>query len=183
MRLAPLRQNRLVNLARALVRAPILRAKALARLLLPCWFVFARPLSITLLLAATSFVPIAIAQPNTTRAGELDRSEQSSQQALRRVVEQRIAAARLADSVSAYTVSPAIIQLRRYVEPGGRVKLVCVIELSLTDRQGALFATLRGSASIRGTNTNEAVNAAAEAAVSRIPELLRRIRATPDLAR
>jgi hypothetical protein len=135
--------------------------------------VFVRPLSISLLLATSSFVPIAIAQPNTTRAAELDRTEQSSQQALRDVVKQRIAAARLADSLSAYTVSPAIIQLRRYVGPGRQVKLVCVIEISLTDRQGALFATIRGSASTLSANTQEAMSAAAEAAVSRIPAVLR----------
>jgi hypothetical protein len=138
----------------------------------------ARRASVGLLLATTLFVPGAIAQTNTTRSGELARSVRSaSQRALRQIIEQHIAAARLTDSVSAYTVSPALIQLRRYLEPGRKVRLVCVIDVSLTDRQGALVATVRGTAGALGAAPDEAVSAAAEAAVARLPAALRAMRA------
>jgi hypothetical protein len=110
-------------------------------------------------------------------AGEPARSAEATQQALRRIVEHQLAEARLTDSVSAYTISPALVQLRRYLEPGRKVRLVCVIDLVLSDRQGALLATVRGSASGVGAAPRETVAAAAHAAVARLPELLRVMRA------
>jgi hypothetical protein len=134
-----------------------------------------------LLLATTLFAPGAIAKANTaTLAREPARSaESSTQQALRRIVERHIAEARLAESVSAYTISPALVQLRRYVEPGRKLKVVCVIDLILSDRQGALLATVRGSVATVGATPHEALDAAAHAAVARLPQALRAMSPTP----
>jgi hypothetical protein len=66
--------------------------------------------------------------------------------------------------------------LRRYVEPGRNVKLVCVIDLAVFDRQGALLATVRGNAATPGENRAEAIEAAARAAVSRLPSALQALR-------
>lgn len=138
----------------------------------------ARGLSSVALLAMTLSVSNAIAEPRSTGVRELARSGGTdAERALRRAVERHVAEARLTDALSAYAISPSLVQLRRYVEPGRKVRLVCVVDLILLDRQGALLATVRGSASATGATPHEAVDAAAHAAVARLPRVLDAARA------
>jgi hypothetical protein len=118
-----------------------------------------------LLLATSLFVGSASADTTSGTARDLNR-----------VVEHRLAEAGLTESVRPFSVAPALVQLRRYVEPGRNVKLVCVIDLALFDRQGALLATVRGNAATPGENRAEAIEAAARAAVSRLPTALQALR-------
>ncbi len=95
---------------------------------------------------------------------------------LSRAVEQSLAQQSLTGAVSSYGISPTLVQLRRYVEPGHQVKLVCVIELALSNRQGAVLAKVRGSVATTGASRAETVNAAARAAVARLPLVLQALR-------
>ncbi|HKY40187.1 MAG TPA: hypothetical protein VJN18_29830 [Polyangiaceae bacterium] len=149
------------------------RRHELARALLSRGIMTARCASTCLLLATTLFVPDAIAKASPALAREPARSaESSTPRALRRIVERHIAEARLAESVSAYTISPALVQLRRYVEPGRKLRMVCVVDLILSDRHGALLATVRGNATTVGATPHEALDAAAHAAVAGLPKAL-----------
>jgi len=76
------------------------------------------------------------------------------------------------EAVSPYAITPTLVQLRRYVEPGRRVKLVCVIDLAISNQHGVVVATVRGSAATTGASRDEAVDAAMHAAVVRLPVVL-----------
>jgi hypothetical protein len=52
-----------------------------------------------------------------------------------------------------------------------------VVDLALSDRQGALLASVRGNASTLGASEDETLDAAARSAVARLPAAL--ARATP----
>jgi hypothetical protein len=118
-----------------------------------------------LLLATTLFVGSASAESGAGNAREV-----------KSAVEHQLWEAGLTDAVRPFSVAPALVQLRRYVEPGRRVKLVCVIDLALFDREGALLATVRGNAATPGESRVEAIDAAAQAAVSRLPSALQALR-------
>jgi hypothetical protein len=85
--------------------------------------------------------------------------------------------AALADSLRPYTVSPSLIQLRRYVEGSKQTKLVCMVDLALSDTQGQVVASVRGSATTRGASSRETIDAAAQAAVTRLPGALQALNA------
>jgi hypothetical protein len=80
--------------------------------------------------------------------------------------------AQLAESLRPYTVSPSLTQLRRYVEGSKQAKLVCMVDLALSDMQGQVVASVRGSATTRGASSRETIDAAARAAVTRLPGAL-----------
>jgi hypothetical protein len=93
--------------------------------------------------------------------------------ALQAAVARHLAEANLSESLSPYTLSPSLVQLRRYVERGGKeYQLVCVVDLALSDAQGTVVASVRGNTAARGASYREAIDAAAGAAVSRLPEAL-----------
>jgi hypothetical protein len=93
--------------------------------------------------------------------------------ALNESLERYLADAQLAQSLRPYTVSPSLVQLRRYVEDGRKqAKLVCLVDLALSDSQGNLVASVRGSASTREGSSRDTIDAAAHAAVSRLPSAL-----------
>ena len=93
--------------------------------------------------------------------------------ALNDAVKLHVGAAGLDASLRGYTISPALIQLRRYVETGQKqLKTVCVVDLALSDEQRGIVANVRGNAATLGASPLEAVDAAAYTAVSRMPEVL-----------
>jgi hypothetical protein len=93
--------------------------------------------------------------------------------ALNDALQRHLADAQLAESLRPYTVSPSIVQLRRYVEnTPSQSKLVCLIDLALNDAQGNVVASVRGGATSRDASPRETIDAAAHAAVSRLPGAL-----------
>jgi hypothetical protein len=93
--------------------------------------------------------------------------------AVRDIVKRHLEQARLDPALRAYTVSPALVQLRRYVEPDSDVPaLVCVIDLALLDDGKKLVGRVRGSAKTVPASTMEALDAAARSAVAELPQLL-----------
>ena len=143
-----------------------------------------------LLLTTLLGTPLASAAPKA-KARTASRSEASlaasservQAAALRDALQRHVAEAGLSESLAVYTLSPSVVQLRRYVE-ASRLTLVCVVDLSLRDRQGALLASVRGSAT--GTSSqNEAIDRATHAAVSRLPQALQALRSdapSPQMA-
>ena len=92
--------------------------------------------------------------------------------ALQNSVAQRVTEAGLSRSLEGYALSPSLVQLRSYVEPGQKhARLVCIVGLALSSDRGVL-ADVRGSAVTVGTSQLSAVDAAAQAAVARLPAVL-----------
>lgn len=91
-----------------------------------------------------------------------------------------LADAHLVESLRPYTVSPSLVQLRRYVEHDTpkQAKLVCLIDLALSDARGNVVASVRGSATKRGGSARETIDAAAHAAVARLPGALQALGST-----
>jgi hypothetical protein len=91
-----------------------------------------------------------------------------------------LADAHLVESLRPYTVSPSLVQLRRYVEDdtSKQAKLVCLIDLALNDAQGKVVVSVRGSATTRGSGPRATIDAAAHAAVSRLPDALQALDST-----
>jgi hypothetical protein len=89
-------------------------------------------------------------------------------EALRR----HVVEAHLEGSLKAYSISPSLVQLRRYVEEPKQAKLVCLIDLALNDEQGRVVASVQGNATTRGASQTATIDAAAQSAVSRLPGAL-----------
>ena len=97
--------------------------------------------------------------------------------ALQNSVAQRVTDAGLARSLEGYSLSPSLVQLRRYVEPGQKhARLVCIVGLALSSDRGVV-ADVRGSVVTVGTSQLSAVDAAAQAAVARLPAVLSQLQA------
>lgn len=132
------------------------------------WLLAASLLTSTAL-AAASDSSIAVG-PASAPAGTGARIKS----ALRTSVQHHLNEAHLNDALGSYTVSPSLIQLRRYAEPGSD-KLVCIVGLALSGERGVI-ADVRGNVATRGTSQLEAVDAAAAAAVARLPGVLAQLR-------
>jgi hypothetical protein len=97
--------------------------------------------------------------------------------ALQNSVAQRLTEAGLTRSLEGYSLSPSLVQLRSYVEPGQKhARLVCIVGLALSSDRGVV-ANIRGSAMTVGTSQLSAVDAAAQAAVARLPAVLSQLQA------
>lgn len=97
--------------------------------------------------------------------------------ALQNSVTQRLTEAGLNRSLAGYSLSPSLVQLRSYVEPGQKhARLVCIVGLALSNDRGVL-AIVRGSVVTIGTSQVSAVDAAAQAAVARLPAVLSQLQA------
>ena len=92
--------------------------------------------------------------------------------ALSASLHRHLSEAGLVDSLRPYTISPSLTQLRRYVEGSKQAKLVCMVDLALSDAQGNVLGSVRGSATTRGASARETIDAAAHAAVARLPRAL-----------
>jgi hypothetical protein len=99
-------------------------------------------------------------------------------QALSESIRLHAGQAGLTDKLRGYSISPALIQLRGFVDPGQkRARTVCVVELALHDAERGLVASIRGNASSVGATPLAVVDAAAHAAVDRLPETLAALQA------
>jgi hypothetical protein len=92
--------------------------------------------------------------------------------ALSASLHRHLADAGLADSLRAYTLSPSLTQLRRYVEDSKEAKLVCMVDLALSYALGNVVGSVRGRATTRGASSRETIDAAAHAAVAQLPRAL-----------
>jgi hypothetical protein len=93
--------------------------------------------------------------------------------ALSEALERELEAAGLGPSLSDYSVAPSLVQLRRYVKAEGqRLEWVCVVELTLLDASQSVVASVRGNAATSQGAARETLDAAAHAAVARLPEAL-----------
>lgn len=141
-----------------------------------------RKASFALVLAsslAVSFAAVAHADssPRVEAASAPAGTDARLKMALQTSVTQRLAEAGLSTSLDGYSLSPSLIQLRPYVEPRQKqARLVCIVGLALKNDRGVL-ADIRGSAATIGASPLEAVDAAARAAVARLPAVLSRLQA------
>lgn len=103
---------------------------------------------------------------------------------VRDVVKREITAAHFDPALRAYTIAPALVQLRRYVEPGAdAVALVCVLDLALVDNAGTVLGSVRGSAKTIPANDRDALQAATRAAIAELPGMLAKIEAARTKSR
>ena len=141
-----------------------------------------RKASFALVLAASlalSFAAIAHADspPRVDAASAPAGTDARLKIALQNSVTQQLTEAGLSSSLEGYSLSPSLVQLRSYVEPGQKqARLVCIVGLALKSDRGVL-ADIRGSAATIGTSQLAAVDAAAHAAVARLPAVLSRLQA------
>lgn len=120
--------------------------------------------SVTLAAGATARINRVEAPPGT---------DANARAALAQSVRRHLSAAKLDVPLTGYSVSPSLVQLRRYVESSSKeTKLVCLVDLALNDGDGRIVATVQGSASSSGATRSETIDAAAEAAVARLPSAL-----------
>jgi len=143
-----------------------------------------RRISHGLALAAVLAVSSAAAGAPTTPSGGVEPAtapagtDPEVRQALRLAVAQYLAAAGLDGALEGYSLSPALLQLRRYVDPGQkRTKFVCVVGLSVQNRDRQIVAEIRGSAATLGSSQLDAIDAAAHSAVLRIADTLAQLKA------
>ena len=93
---------------------------------------------------------------------------------LRDAVRERFAVLAHPLSSGGYAVSVSVVQLRRYVGPDdGTPRVVCIVDLALRDAHDVLVGSVRGRAMTEGVRIMPPLEAAARAAVARIPELVR----------
>lgn len=129
-------------------------------------------LRVGLCVAACLGAPLAASEPALAQSAATP-SKAELQQALERAVTRHVARSGLGSSLRGYALAPAIVQLRRYAEPGNKHgKVVCIVSLAVTTQHKELLAEVRGSAAALGDASVDAVDAAAAAAVSRVPEVL-----------
>lgn len=143
--------------------------------------------SLGLLLVAGLLAAPTAAATKARRATSAESQALRAEQALRNAVKRHVSDAGLTEQLASYTVFPSVVQLRRYVEKR-KLKLVCVVDLAVKDQQGSLLASVRGNATAIGASPDEAVDAAALAAVAQLPQALQALRGqdrkspTPELA-
>jgi hypothetical protein len=134
----------------------------------------AAALAVSASAAATTTGSSAGVEPATAPAG----TDPQVRQALRLAVAQHLAAAGLQGSLDGYSLSPALLQLRRYVDPGQkRTKFVCVVGLSVQNREREIVAEIRGSAATLGASPLDAIDSAAHSAVLRVADTLAALKA------
>jgi hypothetical protein len=131
----------------------------------------------SLLLATVLAAPFAAAAngDSSVRIGAVHApagTDARARAALSESLHRYLSEAALAASLRRYTVAPSLTQLRRYVEGSKQAKLVCMVDLALRDTHGNLVASVRGSATTRGASSRETIDAAAHAAVTRLPGAL-----------
>ena len=126
--------------------------------------------------AALTAAPLTAFGDSAVRVGTVQApagTDARTRAALGESLQRHIAQAQLGDSLKPYTIAPSLVQLRRYVEDNGpkQGKLVCVVDLALVSR-GNIVASVRGNVTGSGAARRDVIDAAAQAAVSRLPEAL-----------
>ena len=104
--------------------------------------------------------------------------------ALSQSIKSHIGRAGLGAKLNGYSISPALIELRRFIEPGQtQPRTVCVVELALSDPGRGLVASIRGNAASFGATQLDTLDAAAESAVDRLPATLAALQDAPGRPR
>lgn len=140
-----------------------------------------RPTGFGLLLTAALATSLAAAAPADSTAHVKNASAPAGTDARYKAVlnaslQKHLNEAKLDAELAGYSISPSLIQLRRYVGPApGRVKLVCVVGLAL-EAPTSLVAEVRGNAATSGTSPVDAIDAATRSAVARLPRTLAQLR-------
>jgi hypothetical protein len=68
-----------------------------------------------------------------------------------------------------YVLSPRLLLLRSFLEDGQRTPtLACVVEFAISDEQGVLIATVRGSARSQSATTRATIQSASDAAIRQL---------------
>jgi hypothetical protein len=130
-----------------------------------------RFLSLGWTLAAVLAASLASAEPRMTVAPA---SAPPNVAALTRValhdaVVSDLASDESASMLSGYKLFPKLVQLRRYVEGNQKTPTsVCVVELTVVDGSGKVVARTRAAANSQSANERETLEAAAQAASTRL---------------
>lgn len=139
-----------------------------------------RLMALGLCVAACLGAPVVTTQPAQAQVAPTASSKADLQRALERAITRHVARSGLGGSLRGYALAPAIVQLRRYAEPGSKHgKVVCVVSVAVTNERKELLAEVRGSAAAVGGSSLEAVDAAAASAVSRVPEVMSKLQLQP----
>ena len=97
--------------------------------------------------ASVSVAAPSDSSPGVDTSGAPNAADPRIQRALNRYVAQHLAQSGLEGSLRGYSLSPALVQLRRYADPGQKqTKFVCVVSLSLQNQQREIIAEVRGTA-------------------------------------
>src|ERR1041384_7965699 len=124
--------------------------------------------------------PLTASEPARAEAAAVESSKAQVQRALQQAVTKHVAQSGIGSSLRGYALAPAIVQLRRYAEPGTKqTKVVCIVSLAVKNQNEELLAEVRGSAAALGGSSLDAVDAAAGSAVSRVPEVLSKLQGEP----
>jgi hypothetical protein len=127
----------------------------------------------TLISASATAAAAGDSAPRITAVHAPSGTDAKARAALSEAVRRHVTEARLETPLKGYSISPSLVQLRRYVEDSPKqAKLVCLVDLALSDEQGRVVASVKGSATTRGASQGETIDAAAQAAVSRLPTAL-----------
>ena len=130
------------------------------------------------LLAALLSATVASAAVPKRSPGEAARpslADEAARGELKKAVKRQLSEARLGAALGSYTVSASLVQLRRYIDTDAP-KLICVVDLALRDARGQLVASVRGNASATNALAKDVIDAAAHAAVQRLPQALQAAR-------
>lgn len=133
------------------------------------------PAAFSLLLACALAIPWRSAEAATPdpRQAPPAATDARLRAQLLKSVEREVEAAGLGPALGAFKVSPALVQLRRYVHTEAkRVEWVCVVDLALLSDSQDVVASVRGSAATQQGAAPHALDAAVHAAVSRLPQAL-----------
>jgi len=139
---------------------------------------FLHPASLALLGLSLLAAPLA-AEPGQAKDATSGAATEGArrQRALNEAVARHAADAGLTESLRSYSLSSSILQLRRYTEPDTKHRrLVCIVSLALKDDRHSLVAEVRGNVSTEGAAELDAIDAAAAVAVSRVPQVLAKLK-------
>jgi hypothetical protein len=102
-------------------------------------------------------------------ASSLPRVDARTRVALHNAVESDLAADESVSALDGYTLFPKLVELRRYVEGAQKTPTsVCVVELTVVDAAGTVVARTRAAANSQSATDRETLEAAAQAATTRI---------------
>jgi hypothetical protein len=129
---------------------------------------------------AVSFDAIALARPDEAlimRASVPAGMDPKLKLALSEAISLHVKALGLVPKLRTYSIVPALLELREVIAPNGQQPgLACVVEMSLQDSARGVVANVRGAASSVGATQLETVDAAAQAAVNRLTETLKKLK-------
>lgn len=133
------------------------------------------------LLLSLSWQAVAAPRVGRTTAPDESSTAKDPKRVLAQLVSKHATESGLNRELGSYSLSPELVQLRRYAEPGQKqIKVVCIVSIALKDSRDVLVAEVRGTASAVGGGAFDALDAASRAAVMRVPSALAKLRGVND---